>query len=558
MLKKRFTVRVRLFAAFGLLTSLVVVTAAAGAWGIAGLRSTAMETLNGDVGFSTVARRLQADLLELRRYEKDSFINIGNAKTVDAYHAKWAGARAATLRDLNTLRAFPAGVVQANSFSVNLGVYGDGYEATLHRIVSGELATSSAANTYFTQFKDPIRALDDLSLALANDADARVSHIEPTLRARAQAAMFAAGATVLCAVLVAFILAYFTTRRIMTPLMRAKGLATAISNGHLNNAFVIDGHDEFSDTLHALQSMDRKLADMVSSVRDTSEQVMAAARDISQGNDDLSQRTQEQASSLEETAASIEEISVTVKHNADGADQACHLAKAVRLSAEQGSSVANAAVTAMQEITMSTGNVVQIIGLMDEIAFQTNLLALNAAVEAARAGAEGRGFAVVATEVRNLAQRSSAAAKDIKKLINDNHEKVTQGASLVGKTEKALKEIETGARKVNGIVDEIVAASHEQSQGIHQVNTAIAMIDTVTQQNAALVEEATAASRSTLELATALLEQMKFFKINHDTWVGSTRVSSASMSGRTMGSDRGGYSHQPMPLHLPVRAMEPV
>ncbi|MGC1548974.1 MAG: methyl-accepting chemotaxis protein, partial [Rhodanobacter sp.] len=454
MFIKRFTVRARLFAAFGLLTSLVVVTAAAGAWGIAGLRSTAMETLHGDVSFSTVARRLQADLLELRRYEKDTFINIGDAKEVDSYHAKWAGARAKTLLDLNTLRAFPTGVTQANSFSEHLRVYGDGYEATYHRIVSGELATSRAANTYFTQFKDPIRALDDLALALANDADVRVSHIEPTLQARAQAAMLAAGITVLGAVLIAIILAYFTTRRIMIPLMRAKGLATAISDGHLNNAFLIDGHDEFSDTLHALQNMDRKLADMVSSVRDTSEQVMAAARDISQGNDDLSQRTQEQASSLEETAASIEEMSVTIKHNADGADQACELAKTVRLNAEQGSSVAKAAVTAMHEITMSTGNVVQIIGLMDEIAFQTNLLALNAAVEAARAGAEGRGFAVVATEVRTLAQRSSAAAKEIKQLINDNHEKVTQGASLVGKTGRALEEIETGVRKVNGIVDE--------------------------------------------------------------------------------------------------------
>ncbi|WP_266170036.1 methyl-accepting chemotaxis protein [Dyella subtropica] len=511
---KRITVRTRLTAAFGLLTLLVLTTAAVGAWGITGLNRTAVATLQGDVKFSTTVRRIQADLLELRRYEKDSFINIGNADTVASYRAKWTKAHDTTVRDLETMRSFPAGAVAAAKFAEHLHAYADGYSATMQRVVSGTLASTREANTYFTQFKDAIRALDELSLSLAADADARVSGIEPQLHARARVAMIAAGTTVSCAILIAAILSFLTTRRIMTPLMRARGLATAISEGHLNNALLVEGSDEFSDTLHALRTMDSKLAEMVGSVRSTSELVTAAARDISQGNDHLSQRTQEQASSLEETAASMEEMTATVTRNAEGAEQARDLAYSVRQNAEHGSRIAKAAIEAMQDIRGASGNIVQIIGLMDEIAFQTNLLALNAAVEAASAGAHGRGFAVVASEVRNLAQRSAAAAKDIKRLINDSNEKVAHGTELVGKTGQALQGIETGARSVSGIVEEIAAASQEQSQGIHQVNIAIATIDGVTQQNAALVEQASAASCSALHLAQDLLRQMAFFKVN--------------------------------------------
>ncbi|QNK02867.1 methyl-accepting chemotaxis protein [Dyella telluris] len=302
-------------------------------------------------------------------------------------------------------------------------------------------------------------------------------------------------------------------RAVTRPLNQARELAGAIQQGKLNNATVVTGNDELSDTLRSLDEMDRQLAGIVTQVRDVAEQVTSAARDLSQGNDDLSQRTQEQASSLEETAASMEELSSTVKQNAEGAAQAREMAMRMRQRAEEGRDIAGSAVGAMDAITQASKEVGEIVVLIDEIAFQTNLLALNAAVEAARAGEQGRGFAVVATEVRNLAQRSGAAAKNIKSLIQDTTEKVSEGATLVQRTGAALQDIAGDVREVSTIIEVIAAASEEQSAGIGQVNNAVVTLDEVTQQNAALVEEASAASRHTLDLSQVLVGQVAYFSL---------------------------------------------
>jgi methyl-accepting chemotaxis protein len=303
------------------------------------------------------------------------------------------------------------------------------------------------------------------------------------------------------------------TRAVMKPLLRARALAEQISKGELNHKLVVTGQDEFSDTLRALGRMDSELTAIVAKVRDNASDVMHSARDISAGNDDLSSRTQEQASSLEETAASMEEMTATVKQNAEGAGQAQTIASSLRDDAIAGSKIAVDASDAMGLITEASRSISEIAVLIDEIAFQTNLLALNAAVEAARAGDQGRGFAVVATEVRSLAQRSASAAKDIKALISKTVERVGVGAELVSKAGQSLKTIQTGATKVCDIVSEIAAASVQQSAGIEQVNDAVTALDQVTQQNAALVEEASAASRQALELTQELVQQMGFFKI---------------------------------------------
>lgn len=302
-------------------------------------------------------------------------------------------------------------------------------------------------------------------------------------------------------------------RAVTRPLDQARSLANAIQQGKLNNATVVTGNDELTDTLRSLDEMDKQLAGIVTQVRDVAEQVTAAARDLSQGNDDLSQRTQEQASSLEETAASMEELSSTVKQNAEGAGQAREMALRMRKRAEEGRDVAGSAVGAMQAITQASKEVGEIVVMIDEIAFQTNLLALNAAVEAARAGEQGRGFAVVATEVRNLAQRSGAAAKNIKALIQDTTEKVSEGAELVQRTGNALNDIAGDVREVSTIIEVIAAASEEQSAGIGQVNNAVVTLDEVTQQNAALVEEASAASRNTLDLSRVLVNEVAYFTL---------------------------------------------
>ncbi|MDF4005020.1 methyl-accepting chemotaxis protein [Luteibacter sp. PPL552] len=308
-------------------------------------------------------------------------------------------------------------------------------------------------------------------------------------------------------------IAAFLVRAIVTPLARARALAQAIRGGQLNNTTVVSGNDEFTDTLQALDEMDKRLAGIVTDVRHISQQVSSSAADISQGNDDLSQRTQEQASSLEETAASMEELAATVKQNAEGAEQARQLSQRVRGDADAGSQVAAEATEAMQAITQASRQIGEIVTLIDEIAFQTNLLALNAAVEAARAGDQGRGFAVVATEVRNLAQRSGAAAKDIKALVTSTVERVDTGATLVARTGTSLDAIATGVRSVNAIVEEIAAACQEQSTGINQVNNAVVTLDDVTQQNAALVEEASAASKNASDLSQELLRQVSFFTV---------------------------------------------
>ena len=257
-----------------------------------------------------------------------------------------------------------------------------------------------------------------------------------------------------------------------------------------------------------------QLREMVGKILQSAGNITSAAGEIAQGNQDLSQRTEEQASSLEETASSMEELTSTVKQNADNARQANQLAASAREQAEKGGDVVGRAVSAMGEINSASKKIADIIGVIDEIAFQTNLLALNAAVEAARAGEQGRGFAVVAGEVRNLAQRSATAAKEIKSLIQDSVEKVDEGSKLVDESGSTLTEIVGGVKKVSDIIAEIAAASQEQSSGIEQVNKAVMQMDEVTQQNAALVEEAAAASESLDEQAKGLSELMLYFTMD--------------------------------------------
>jgi methyl-accepting chemotaxis protein len=306
------------------------------------------------------------------------------------------------------------------------------------------------------------------------------------------------------------------TRMITRPLDQARRLVGSIADGHLENDVHNPYKDEFGGMLESLKNMQAKLSEIVANVRQGSESVSVGAGQIASGNDELSSRTQEQAANLEETAASMEQMTSTVKQNADNAAQANQLAHGVRAQASEGGEVVSRAVAAMQEIDASSRKISEIVGLIDDIAFQTNLLALNASVEAARAGEQGRGFAVVASEVRNLASRSAAAAKDIKSLVEDSAAKVADGSQQVALSGKTLDGIVESVHKVGDIIAEIAAASSEQSSGIEQVNLAVSQMDSMTQQNASLVEESAAASRSLEEQAEALKRQVAFFKLRGD------------------------------------------
>jgi methyl-accepting chemotaxis protein len=293
-----------------------------------------------------------------------------------------------------------------------------------------------------------------------------------------------------------------------------QSVVEAAIDGNLTSRIATAGKSGQIETLvSSINALVDNMMKVVSEIKRTASEVHSGAEEISRGNTDLSQRTEEQASSLEETASSMEQMTSTVKNNADNAAQANQLASAAREQAERGGSVVGAAVVAMGEINASSKRIADIISVIDEIAFQTNLLALNAAVEAARAGEQGRGFAVVASEVRNLASRSAEAAKEIKTLIQDSVGKVTEGTKLVDESGKALAEIVLRVKKVTDVMAEIASSSREQASGIEQVNKAITMMDEVTQQNAALVEEASAAAQALTEQASNLTQLISRYEV---------------------------------------------
>ncbi|QZY91800.1 MCP four helix bundle domain-containing protein [Pantoea dispersa] len=510
----RLTLRARLAAIVSLLCLLLIIAAV---WGIIGLRAADQRAQNAyqnellPLQYSSRLYRMvqeqSATLFDALRYWTDSS-EVEKRLARIAQYGQQINADRHTWQQL----AFDA---QTKPLSQRFLTHLDGWQGALHE--AGELLKGGNPSAALVVIETRLRSGSQL---LQQDID----QLDALMRQHAQTAWQQGNhdyllarnsliAILLLGLSLALVSGWLLIRSINRSIAQARELADAIAGGELNHRIGTVTRDEMGELMQALLRMDVRLAEIVREVGESAHALSDAARQMADGNDDLSERTHAQASSLEQTAASMEQMTATVKHNADNAAQANELASDVRHQAERGSGVLRDAVSAMEEIESSSKRIADINRVIDEIAFQTNLLALNAAVEAARAGEQGRGFAVVASEVRQLAQRSAGAAQEIKALIDASVGKVEAGSALVQRSGEMLNDINHGVARMVDIVGEIAVASRQQSSGIEQVNTAVIQMDGATQQNASLVQQASAASQTVSQHAGLLVEKMAFFRL---------------------------------------------
>ena len=518
MTLNRLTIKSKLIAGFGVLSLIVV--------GVAGLSLKALsDSTDGFTGFVR-GINARADMvvqvrtaIDRRAIAARNLVLVTRPQDVELEKADVLRADEDVKTHLKQLNEMIAnaknGTEKARDLVAEINRVESSYGPVAAHIV--QLALDGKRDQATTEIDDNCRPLL-AALIRATDAYADYARTRQEQLIGEHTAQYETQRNLLIAISVAAIVlaiasCWLIARAVTGPLGFAIGVARTVSQGDLRTRIRVDGHDETSKLLGALREMNERLTAVVTRVRDTSMGIAGAAREIAAGNQDLSQRTEQQAASLQETASSMEELTSTVRQNADNAQQGSTLAANASSVAQQGSEVVSQVVSTMQDISESSTKIADITGIIEGIAFQTNILALNAAVEAARAGEQGRGFAVVASEVRSLAQRSSSAAKEIKELIATSVERIRDGSALVGEAGRTMSEVTHAVARVTDIMAEIAAASSEQSRGIEQINLAITQMDNVTQQNAALVEQAAAASRAMEEQGEGLREVVGFFRV---------------------------------------------
>ena len=465
----------------------------------------------------TLARQIQTEVNVQSRLLRNAVIGAADPAEVREQLGKLDASLKANeeyIVKLDTMLTLPKGKELFNTLSERRDAYTAARNALVKLIRDGQ---SEQAGKYVskelravqTPYFNAINAMEDFQESLMKKDGGEIA-AGGALAVRLSAFLS------LTAAIMAVLIGWFITRSITVPVNRAVALAQTVAAGDLSGHVEVRSQDEIGLLLQALNDMTRSLNNIVGQVRAGSDEISTATVEVASGNLDLSSRTEQQASALEETASSLEELTSTVKQNSDNARQANQLAVSAVDVARQGGAVVTEVVTTMGHIHASAGKIADIIGVIDGIAFQTNILALNAAVEAARAGEQGRGFAVVASEVRNLAQRSAGAAREIKTLINDSVEQVNAGNQLVAKAGTTMTEVVASIQRVTDIMSEITAASREQEVGIEQINQAVNEMDAVTQQNAALVEEAAAATAALEGQASHLTEVVSVFKLEQE------------------------------------------
>ena len=514
-LMRRFTIRLRMLGAIAVVLALLGMLGGAGMWGMFRIQSMSQDFRETSYEKAQHLSQLRASLGLVRQYEKDMIIQYENPERVTKAKERWI----AGLGQVKTVaQKFVGEVSDADDALIQelmqrMDNYQKQFEPVVRQLEANGYDTATIAYRMGGKAMAELAEVDTLVQKLAQvlQDEADVAQQKESEAATQTQWLFLL--SVVITVLVVAPLTLLNMVSICRPLERARQMAMAIAKGDLSQRMEVDGKDEVADLQTALQEMRHSLNGMVGQVRDASGNIATASQEIATGNIDLSSRTEQTASNLQQTVASLMQLTSTVQQTASSAQLANQLATSASDTALRGGAIVQQAVQSMQDISTSSRKIGDIIGLIDSIAFQTNILALNAAVEAARAGEQGRGFAVVAGEVRSLAGRSAEAANEIKKLINSSVAAVDGGARHVEEAGLNMQEIVDSVRRVGDIIGEITAASSEQSAGIGQVNQAVGDIDRMTQQNAALVEEASAAADSLRDQAGRLSHVVSQFHL---------------------------------------------
>ena len=511
----KLNISTRLALSFGLIIVLLAMVAFVSVSRIRNINASTEKIVNDRYVKVMLSNTIQSEINIQARLLSLAIIGANDADEVSSALTKIQASKKKNvelLARLKTLVNTPKGQELLQAVMSSRETYGKTRDANIKLLQEGKSET--AGIFLLTQLRYPQEKFLTALAAMAGFQESLMESEGKQAAADGRLAIILTLSLSVAATLIAIVLAVLISRSISRPIAEAVKVAQRVASGDLSGSIDARGTDETGLLLRALKEMNDNLQGIVARVRHGTDAIAHGSREIASGNMDLSSRTEQQASSLEETASSMEELTSTVKQNGENARQANQMAQSASSVASKGGQVVAEVITTMDSINASSKKIVDIIGVIDGIAFQTNILALNAAVEAARAGEQGRGFAVVATEVRNLAHRSAAAAKEIKILIDDSVQQVNLGSNLVNQAGSTMQEIVSSVRRVTDIMAEITSASNEQEAGIEQINQAITEMDTVTQQNAALVEEAAAASEALQDQAGILAEAVSVFKLD--------------------------------------------